>query len=40
MNKTEFVRAMAEEAGLSIKDAGVALDAFMEVTKKDGSEKV
>jgi len=34
MNKTEFVRAVAEESGLSIKDAGVALDAFMEVTKK------
>ena len=34
MNKTEFVRAMAEESGLSIKDAGAALDAFMEVTKK------
>lgn len=34
MNKTEFVRAMAEESGLSIKDAGIALDAFMEVTKK------
>ncbi len=34
MNKTEFVRAMAEEAGLSIKDAGGALDAFMEVTKR------
>ena len=27
MNKTEFVRAMAEESGLSIKDAGIALDA-------------
>ena len=34
MNKIEFVRAMAEESGLSIKDAGDALDAFMEVTKK------
>ncbi len=34
MNKTEFVRAMAEEAGLSVKDAGIALDAFIEVTKK------
>jgi DNA-binding protein HU-beta len=34
MNKTEFVRAMAEESGLSLKDAGAALDAFMEVTKK------
>lgn len=34
MNKTEFVRAVAEESGLSIKDAGVALDAFMEVTKR------
>ncbi len=34
MNKIEFVRAMAEESGLSIKDAGAALDAFMEVTKK------
>lgn len=34
MNKTEFVRAVAEESDLSIKDAGVALDAFMEVTKR------
>ena len=34
MNKTEFVRAMAEESGLSMKDTGIALDAFMEVTKR------
>lgn len=30
MNKNELISAMAEKSGLSKKDAGVALDAFVE----------
>ena len=42
MNKGEFVKAMADKAHLTIKEAGVAYDAFVEVvtdTMKKG-EKV
>lgn len=31
MNKGELVKAMADKAGLTIKEAGVAFDAFVEV---------
>ncbi len=31
MNKGELVKAMADKAGLTIKEAGVAYDAFVEV---------
>lgn len=31
MNKGEFIKAFAEKAGLSQKDAGVAYDAFVDV---------
>lgn len=34
MNKTEFVKAIADEAGLTIKDSGTFVDAFVEVTKR------
>ena len=30
MNKSELIKAMAEKAGLSQKDAGAAYDAFVE----------
>ena len=30
MNKTELIASMAEKSGLSKKDAGAALDAFVE----------
>ena len=30
MNKTELIAAVAEKAGLSKKDAGVAVDAFID----------
>ena len=30
MNKTELIASMAEKSGLSKKDAGMALDAFVE----------
>ena len=41
MNKTELVAAMADKAGISKKDADMALAAFIDVvgtelTKKDG----
>lgn len=31
MNKTELIKAIAEKAGISQKDAGAALDAFIDV---------
>lgn len=31
MNKAEFVKAIAEKSGLSVKDAGTAYDAMTEV---------
>ena len=42
MNKAEFIRALAEKADLSLKDAAAAVDAYAEVVAealKDG-EKV
>ena len=30
MNKAELIREMAEKTGFTLKDAGLALDAFME----------
>ncbi len=33
MNKIDFVRAIAENSGLTIKDTGKFLDSFIEVTK-------
>ncbi len=33
MNKVDFIRAMAENSGLTMKDAGKFLDSFVEVTK-------
>jgi DNA-binding protein HU-beta len=41
MTKSEFVRALSEKSGLTIKDAGVAVDAFIDVvteTLKNGEE--
>lgn len=29
MNKNEFIRAIANNAGITLKDAGIALDAFI-----------
>ena len=34
MNKIEFVKAISEEAGLTIKESGTFVDAFIEVTKR------
>lgn len=34
MNKVEFVKAIADEAGLTVKDSGAFVDAFIEVTKQ------
>ena len=31
MNKGEFIKAMAEKAGFTNKDAGIAYDAFIDV---------
>ena len=31
MNKTEFIKAIADKAGLNQKDAGAAVDAFIDV---------
>ena len=31
MNKTEFIKAIAEKAGLTQKDAAAAVDAFIDV---------
>lgn len=35
MNKTELITLMSEKAQISKKDAGLALDAFMEVVKEE-----
>ena len=35
MNKGELVKAIAEEAGLTQKDAGLAFDAFVSAVSKD-----
>ncbi len=35
MNKGELVKAIADEAGLTQKDAGLAFDAFVSVVSKD-----
>jgi DNA-binding protein HU-beta len=35
MNKTELIAAMSEKAELSKKDAGLALEAFMDVVKEE-----
>ncbi|HRX14192.1 MAG TPA: HU family DNA-binding protein [Eubacteriales bacterium] len=34
MNKAEFIKAIADQSGLSIKDAGAAFDAMTEVIAK------
>ena len=34
MNKTEFIKALAEKASMTQKDAGVALEAVLETVKK------
>lgn len=34
MNKIDFVKAIADKAGLTIKDSNSFLDAFVEVTKE------
>lgn len=34
MNKVDFVKAIADKAGLTIKDSNSFLDAFVEVTKE------
>lgn len=34
MNKSEFIKAVAEQSGLSVKDAGTAYDAITEVIAK------
>ena len=40
MNKGEFLKAMADKASCSLKEAGVAYDAFVEAYKdKDGNRK-
>ncbi|MBE6447492.1 MAG: HU family DNA-binding protein [Alphaproteobacteria bacterium] len=33
MNKVDFIRAIAEDSGLTIKDAGKFLESFINVTK-------
>ena len=33
MNKSEFIQAMAEKSGLTVKDATTALNATLEVIK-------
>ncbi len=42
MNKTEFLRAIANEAGLTIKDAGAFYDAFVKTveTAMKGNDKI
>ena len=35
MNKTELITLMSEKAQISKKDAGLALDAFMDVVKEE-----
>ena len=35
MNKTELIATMSEKALLSKKDAGLALEAFMDIVKKE-----
>ena len=39
MNKTELIEAMAKETGLSKKDAGKALDAFVNTVSKELKKK-
>ena len=34
MNKSEFIQAMAEKSGLTVKDATTALDATLEVIQE------
>lgn len=34
MNKTEFIKALAEKASMTQKDAGVALEAVLETVKE------
>lgn len=42
MNKTELIAAVAEKAGISKKDAGVAVDAFIDtiVTELKAGKKI